>query len=439
MNENYFIEGVYLPSSRFLAVFDADEINSLLKKGILVGGNGSTYKFQYVGVVSCLKDPVYVFPKIYDRQSLTDDLLRNSVKSIENYIDTNTQFYEGVDYFGSITDNLDSSEFSVAKFLIDDFERNGFISYKEEIFEINGDGSTDWSRTISMVDPINSEGFPIYHETINNVVIDDIDNITIRIHKMCLNDVSKKYSLFLSREQLDIQFEREEIEHSDELLLAHLRNELRTTYSDREIHLLKSFIFLLTKKNIKEEESISLFGTKKYENIWEDICRRVLKDNYETIKDKYNLFPNPIWIINADPNEYKSGSDLRPDLLVIPNGSPTAYLYDAKYYKLKFEGEIKGEPGFKDILKQFMYQHHVEFELIDNHGLVRTVENAFLFPVNHERFLNLKENPQFDGNDYLVEVGRVCYQLYNGKEIKILICNMDAMKQLYNNKRTIEI
>ena len=129
---------------------------------------------------------------------------------------------------------------------------------------------------------------------------------------------------------------------------------------------------------------MTLYGTKKYENVWEDICKKVTNDSYPKIKKNHTLFPNPKWKIFI--KNKLSSSDLRPDILSLDEKRDIYYLFDAKYYQLEFEDKINGLPNYKDILKQFIYHDHIE-DMFKG----KTLFNALLFPVPDDAFEEFKD------------------------------------------------
>lgn len=426
-----FIERLSYTSHELADVLDSSEIRQLLSLKILESKK-SNYYFTYVGVISARKCPIFIHPKIFNTSELNDKCLKNNIQAIELYPKSNIRLQEGVDFFELNNDSPEFSEFSIAKFLIEDYERNGLLVFREELFEINGGGYTDWSQTVSQVDPIFSSSRPIYSETINNVVQEDTENILIDIHGFCVSEASRKYCTFLGKDDLFNFIGQNDLEYDLEFLIESVKKQLRVTFTDREIMVMKAMISFLSRKYTFEDDSITLYGTRNYELIWEHICQYVLRDQYGSIKSEYSIFPNPTW--ELDGKLFNSSSDLRPDLVILNNSK--GYLFDAKYYQLSYnETKLWAEPGFKDILKQFLYQKHLEEELINNYEIVSEINNAFLFPINQIEFEKLrKKNPS---NDYVVNMGSVSYPLFLGKKIDVLYCNFNKWKDLFLRRKTI--
>ena len=429
--KNQFIERNPYSSHELADVFDTSEIRQLLGLKILESKNGK-YNFTYVGVISARKQPIFIYPKIFDSLELNNICLKKNLQAIELYPKSNDRLQEGVDFFELNNESPEFSEFSIAKFLIEDYERDGLLVFREELFEINGSGYTDWSQTVSQLDPVFSNHRPIYFETINNMVQEDTENILIDIHKFCVSEASRKYCTFLGKDDISSFVGQNDLDYDIEFLLESVKKQLRVTFTDREIMVMKAMISFLSRKYSFEDDSISLYGTRNYELIWEHICQFVLCDQYPFIKNEYSIFPNPVWDLAG--SLYNSSSDLRPDLVVLEKEK--VYLFDAKYYQLSINTKkISGEPGFKDILKQFLYQKHLEEELVKKHRKVAVINNAFLFPISQIEFEELRQkNPS---NDYIIKMGVATYPLFEGKQIDILFCNFESFRDLYVKRKQI--
>jgi hypothetical protein len=435
MGNHIFTEEKYYPKTKLLKTFSGEDLVSLCSYNILKGGDGNSFKFSFVGVVSLNNIAFCIIPKVHKSNNY-EGVIKDTIDSLKIYCNDNTQLYAGIDYFDIEPDNPNCSELAIAEFLIEDFQRNGIYIVEDEKIEINGSGDVNWPQTVLEVNPIYSNMQPIYCDTINHVVIDDREHLTIAIHKWSIGYVSQKYNELLGIEEMALSFEYEnnlEKIGSDEQLIRHLQSQLQVTFSDRGIRLLKSLIFLIIQKANRFQNELTLFGTKKYENVWEEICKKVTNDSYPKIKKNYTLFPNPKWKI-FDKNKLSS-SDLRPDILSLDEKRDIYYLFDAKYYQLEFEDKINGEPGYKDILKQFIYHEHIEDLFIG-----KTVFNALLFPVLDDDFEEFKD--KLDDKNYNQQravIGCVTYDLnvYKNKKISIIMCPFSKWQQMYIQHKSL--
>lgn len=433
MDSSYFIEEKWYKKTELLIVFSEKDLQNLIMKGILISKDNFFLKFVFVGVVSLGNSAFVLLPKIFIKEQ-TDLLnVKSTVQTLKKFSNLNFQKFDGIDYFNIDPDSPDCSEMAIADYLINDFQRHGIFTVEQELVELNGNGDVNWPLTVLFTDPIFSKGQPIYLNTINHVLIDDSEHLTIAIHKWSLGYCLKKYSILLGQDfdKIDLDYVQDSNEiGTDEQLIRHLKNQLQLTYTDRGIRLLKSLLFLITAKAGNENDSISLYGTKKYDGVWEAICKTVVKDIYPQLKKDHDFFPNPIW--NIFGNTLVSKSPLIPDIITKNDSTGKYYLYDAKYYMIEFNNSIKGEPGFKDILKQFQYQEHIELKLGE-------MENGFLFPIPNSNYDELIKKPEIiKSNEFMSVIGHIEYHLYLGKKISIIMCPFSKWQQLFINNKSIE-
>ncbi len=432
MHSSYFIEEKWYKRTELSVVFSDEDFKNMIFKGILTSADNLCFKFVFVGVVSLRNRAFIILPKILKKEPEALFHVKSTVQTLKKYNNLNLQKYEGIDYFSIDPDSPECSEMAIADFLINDFQRYGIYTVEQELVEIDGNGDVNWPLTVLHTDPIFSKGQPIYLNTVNHVFTDDSEHLTIAIHKWSVGYSLRKYSVLLGQEsdKADLDYVQDSNEiGSDEQLIRHLKNQLQSTFTDRGVRLLKSLLFLITSKASNENDSISLYGTKKYENIWESICKTVVNDIYPELKKDYDFFPNPIW--NIMGNTLASKSPLIPDIITKNNSTGKYHLYDAKYYMIEFSNSIKGEPGFKDILKQFQYQEHIEKELGE-------LENGFLFPISNSNYDALINNPGIiESNEFMTVIGHIEYHLYHGKKISIIMCPFSKWQQLFINNKSI--
>ena len=416
-----FFENKYYSENFLTKEFSKSQLDILSKKRILEESN-LNYKFVFVGVISIGDIAFLVLPKTLNHPSKLINPI-TTIKTLRKYSLSNTQLYDGIDYFNIEPDHPDCSEIAIAEFLINDFQENGLYTFSEELNELNGNGDVIWDMTINNIDPIFSSNQPIYADTYNRIILDDKNNLTIEIHKWSLNNLSKKYNILLDNSLVNFHFNfhsnLNEIGSTDELL-NHLQNQLKTIYSDRKLQIIKSLIFLIKKKANSMENSLTLYGTKKYENVWESICKKLVNENYKSNE----IFPNPKW--NIFDKIYKSRGTLIPDILSKDNDTGNFYLFDARYYSINFIDKLTGTPDYKDILKQFQYQIHIEKKIEKN------ISNSFLFPINDVDFHELKNNPKtISFNNYMAVIGFIEYELFPSKKIWVIMCPFSKWQESY--------
>ena len=422
------------------------DIAYLRKKKILIEGKDSDFKFSFVGAISTSKLAFCVLPKIWKNKDNSYNTVQvvNTIESLKSYLNQNTCDYDGVDYFGNQPDDPKCSELAIADFLIKDYKNHGIYLVNEEKVELNGNGDVNWPLTIMEVDPVFSNKQPVYSDTINHVFIDDYEHLTVQIHKWSIHYIIKKYKDLLNEHNLVCDSDIKSLNQigKDDYLEHHLKKELNSTFSDRGIRLLKSLLFLITKKSPAKENTLTLFGTCKYENVWEDICRKITNGSYEDITEKFeedypdkNLFPNPTWNV-LDIKGWKRKKVHIPDILSFNVATDEYYLFDAKYYLIKYHNKtITGEPGYHDILKQFLYQQHLEYSL----ETTIPIKNALLLPILDNEFDAL-ENKQgvYEYNEFRAVIGSITYELFEGKKVYVIMCPFSKWQTMYVNNKSLD-
>ncbi len=433
MKTRYFIEEKYYSKSDLETELNPKEINSLLLKKVLERNDREFYKFIFVGVISLRTIIVAIIPKVYFDEAYPEIRIDETVKCLKHYAGSNNKKFDGIDYYNFETDQPNCSELAISEFLLNDFELNGIYRVEKELIEVNGNGDVNWPVTVFAIDPIFNRGQPIYGDTYNHILEDNRQHLLVAIHQWSIGYSVSRYSILLGKElKIDhFDFENDITMIGDpNYLIKFLRSQLHITFSDRGVRLIKSIIFLLENCAGPEEDALSLFGTKKFENVWEAICKCVVNDNYEQIKLKYDIFPDPIWVVLG--KKMNSSSTLIPDITTEDPSNGNFYLYDAKYYNLQFTDHLSGEPGYKDILKQFQYQEHIEQKI------KRKISNAFLMPLSESTYVNLLKNGAVvSSNNQMAVIGHVEYKLYLTKKIWVIMCPFKRWQELFLKQKTL--
>ena len=145
--------------------------------------------------------------------------------------------------------------------------------------------------------------------------------------------------------------------------------------------------FIEEKNSFSNKNFLTVYGTSKYNIIWEEMCSKVFKNKLNKTLQELNLrdysnielkkiIEKPKWII-TDIDEPKKTKPLEPDLITFYGD--TFIILDAKYYNLNFDDDtLTGQPGLESITKQYLYELAYKQFIEDNY--FRQVKNAFLFP-----------------------------------------------------------
>lgn len=427
---------------------------------------GKLYNFKYVGVISIQDFVVKVYPKYIEDKTNIRTKFKQIIKVIERYSKSKP-----------LDDNVDLgtkngepyNRISMMVYILNDYMENGVYTNTRKIIENNGNGDINWNRTINDTYPIITNNRPYYVELKTYYNIRDDNNYFKLLHEYIVTRCSKA---LLDDELLDI-FGLDNIILSDlekddfgntEYILYRLNSEKNVQYNTTKQRLLDLMIAYVSGKFNKDAFELSLYGTKNFHNIWEDVCKDCFDDlikkdktigeieEYKGLnpsqRDKawYNVtlldkIEKPIWNGYKDDNsvhEIPSPKTLVPDIVTIyKNGSKKLFcILDAKYYHINIDvinNRLRHCPGIGDITKQFLYQYALK-DLYEayrfNH--YHEVRNAFLMPSDSEVCDNSEIHKGYVSLDMFVGPplnlkaiqvftlpACVLYKLYLGREERI--------------------
>lgn len=410
-NKPVFIKEEYEYSSNELKNkfnCDSKNIDRILKElsfsNIISKTNKGAYKITYVGVVIIDNIVIYCYPKYlhnYDLKNQDDfnelnNHFKEVIKVIKKYGLKNRQTVES-DLFYNDSDNF----LPLILYFVDDYYEKGLYENTQRITEINGSGEILWDTTINNTFPMIKNNRPYYLELHTKKRITDLNNYFRKLHQIILDEVFD----ILADTQLDELFGIPRIPHLSNIkredfddvenIIRKLDKELNIQFNTRKIKLLKAI-----KKYLEKESSsglfdnINLYGVRKYEYVWEDVCKTVFDDmlnetmtnlpielNPKFYKYRNNklseLIEHPIWYIEGEKNKKDT---YIIDLITIYEDN--FLIFDAKYYDVEIsKKEINGQPGIESITKQYMYQLTYK-DFYKAHEL--NVFNSFLFPIDGE-------------------------------------------------------
>ena len=177
---------------------------------------------------------------------------------------------------------------------------------------------------------------------------------------------------------------------------------------------------------------MNFFGTSNFENVWENVCQRVLgNDLNKTLKElnlKHNttqsseiilkeIISKPKW------NYHQVEQTLRPDIVLIKNKK--IEIYDAKYYDIKLnENKLENNPGVPDLVKQHFYGFAFE-ELMENNQL-KLSKNGFLFPWDPDE---ISEQHKQQRKEKII--GQVEWSIFPSSNIEIKLMNANFLYEKY--------
>lgn len=306
--------------------------------------------------------------------------------------------------------------FSLYKSLIDDFIEYGLYENERHIHTLCGDGEIDWNKTIGELDNhFNILKNPIYLNYYTHDIEEEQENYIRSIQKKLLTDAASYFEEFrkfgLDGFQFDFHFDGDLI-GDEEYQIFKIDLELRESFSERKINLLKLMKSILKEKVHSIYEDINIYGTKSYHSIWESVCQNVLGHDSTLRKN----IPKPIWkSVNNEKDNYSSS--FIPDIVFEENDD--LHIYDAKYYETEFDekGKLKNSaPGIGDISKQFLYEESYRAYYKEAGIKKNRYYNAFLFPTEETQ------------HSY---IGEVSFEIFPGKKIELFKLSTEKMYENY--------
>ena len=265
-------------------------------------------------------------------------------------------------------------------------------------------GEILWDKTINETFAIINKNKPYYLELKTKRNINDEQNYFKLLHECILTVISSELqeaNLLDLLEFTSIEISSKKISDFGEkdYILYRLEKELNLQFNTRKQQILKMlYIYISREKHLTDIESFSMFGTKSFNLVWENVCAKIfnnqlqrnissieaLKDiNLEEYKNKklIDIIEKPQWS-HANP----SNDTLIPDIISITKKDSNIkfIILDAKYYNIKLEKnkEPKSQPGIQDITKQYLYQLAYK-EFLEDCSITQ-IENYFLFPTTEE-------------------------------------------------------
>ncbi len=292
------------------------------------------------------------------------------------------------------------SFFAEMEFIICAWKMYGCLRRRHRRYKQKGVGHIDWQRTFHRVQPIFSYGSPMYYPPILAIRDATQDEMIQRIHAYVVWSILQKWGgLF------DASWEGDEPARpaSNAEMCRVLRQELSSCFVERESELLWAVLHYLEAQDGFGKKHTPQTFLVKFELIWEDICGKILENQYDSLK-KY--IPHAVYTSNIGvPTDKVNVKPPIPDILCQSEDGNKIYIFDAKYYK-------EAPPFFcAPCMKQFMYAYLIEAMLvrertepIDGNEKIPTAvaANVFLLPKDgddgNSASVNCAGNISLEGN-----------------------------------------
>ena len=373
--------------------------------------NSSHYTLNFVGIIVVANRVLKCYPKYILNQSEPKEHLRIVLKVLEKYKEElkekkhhNKSKEQHLHMFSDFKDNSSFNSLAVIIFLLSDYYTNGTYSNSMERIECNGEGEILWDKTINDSIPVFFNKSCYYLNLKTRKKTNDNNDYFKRLHECILSSISTQ----LKNADLLELFNAVEINLSDESLqdfgdentiLYRIENELNRQFNSRKQLVLKAlYSYIKNHGSIQEIDAFSLFGTTKFEHIWQAVCNIMMRNQYDmplkkiklplSLNKEYNpndllkdVIEKPFW--SAAKQRAKNSFNL--DLISIVDEK--FIISDAKYYVpvLCPNEPLAGQPGIEDVAKQYLYQLAFK-KFIKQHGL-KFSGNFFLMPTEAFDFI----------------------------------------------------
>lgn len=399
MEHNYEVLIEYLEYDRNM--YPNELVSKLVSKGIC-RVQKNIIKFIATGFIIYKNRYIIIFPKAYplpNSKKLILNHIRLLFKVLLKYRQEANLETEEIELMGGKEGKHRENLFT-AYHLIKDFTINGLLTRELTFNSSRQSGRIDWTATINKKQPVFSQGNVIYTETISRKTSIDSQNKLYLLHKYCIYKSIYKYGWLFGLDLEGANLNPPELNFNISFAINLLKNELNSTFVEREINVIKMMIdFLKGLEAEKTEEKLETLITPYFQNVWEYICSIIFNNQYNNLKD---IIPKLRWEIESDAPVQSQ----RPDILVLQDKK--MYILDAKYYNIR-----TNLPGWYDVVKQLFYAFTIirniksENFTLRNKNLekklrkIDNIENIFLFPseesepIKYVGKVNIENNEDF--------------------------------------------
>ncbi len=369
-----------------------------------IGENDYYYVFTFVGVITVAGKVLKCYPKYIMSNDEPMEELKQIVKVLEKYNSKEQIIY----MFNGDNDGRTFNLLALQLYLLNDYYENGLYTNSNDIIETNGTGEILWNKTINETFALLSNNRPFYIELQTKKNVENEMDYFKKLHKIVLSKISKELEdadLLKLFEITEVELSNDELSDlgDNDYILYRIESELNTQFNTRKQLLLKALYAYVNKSgHLYDLESFSMFGTNKFNRVWEKVCADILDNKLNMplsklklpieLNEKYNknnklrdIIEKPLWSI---PN-VRAYDTLIPDLIsnYEEDGKYYFIIFDAKYYNTVLEEgkAIRGVPGIEAITKQYLYQLAYK-DFINEHG-IQNVKNCFLMPTENNEII----------------------------------------------------
>ena len=369
-----------------------DTFQKLLKYS-LIDIENDKYQLNYVGVIIINDFVINCYPKYIPEDIDHETDFSQILKVLKKY----KTLHVDLDYQNEELDDISYNQLSMMIFFLEDYYERGIYTNSQKTFRLNGNGEIDWDKTINNTNPIIQDNAPYYVDFYTKHNVNDLYDYFRLLHEYVITICSKRLEdagllKLFDLTPIILSDKTEDKFRKKDFILNKLKKELNVEFNSHKRKLLKSMHTFISEKNsFSNENFLTIFGTKKYNVIWEEMCSKVFKNKLNKTLDELNLIDysntkliqvieKPEWNLNY-LDESKKAQTLKPDLITFYED--IFIILDAKYYNLDFSDDnLAGQPGLESITKQYLYE--LAYKKFMKLNRFNRVKNAFLFPSNGE-------------------------------------------------------
>lgn len=234
----------------------------------------------------------------------------------------------------------------VALDILGDYQRYGLFTSTEAYIARKSSGNILWNRVIRNSLPLpDNAGRPIYTELYVRKHNYFSSNEITQIHAAIIARLDPLFGWYYSdAAKIAPELEGVRMPCSDTRAIALVKRELRATFSDRQIRLLRNILSILENAVSNDIRNKFFTGITGFAHIWEEMCAKLYGDQQDEFR---GLIPYPAYVedgvvIPAERNRQRMD-------IIISEGNSVSVL-DAKYYDMD-----RTRPQWSDLVKQFYY------------------------------------------------------------------------------------
>lgn len=398
------------------ATDDQKDMSDLIDEDIEVADvgieeNDYLYVFTFVGVIAVDGCILKCYPKYISNDNPKEEL-KKIIKVLEKY----NSREQVIRMYNNSEESSSFNLLAVMVYLLNDYYENGIYTNMQEIIEENGTGEILWDKTINETFTLLSNNRPYYTQLLTKRrVMNDFDYFK-RLHGCILSLFARELrnaDLLELFDVMPVELSDEELDEfgDKEYILYRIENELNVQFVTRKQLVLQAiYAYLTHNSSLSTIDSFSLFGTNRFNLVWEEVCAEVMDNqlqntlgslklpvplhgDYKPTDKLISLIEKPKWVgkkSNGESFNKQAKDTLIPDIISIQkrNGVCNFVIFDAKYYiiQLELDKALRGQPGISDITKQYLYQLAYK-KFIYSHS-IETVMNCFLLPTEKPNIID---------------------------------------------------